>query len=167
MTAPTHHSRGNACVAQLRSVIIVVVTLIISAASPLAIAKGILMRHQYLPKWSPDGQKYACIEVGGLDEKNTLHCWLTLYQAKNHTPLVSIPLTGLGQITAQLFPKASLTSTEVKYLGLVTVPSGFSWSNDSEHYVFINGTLAETPLRSSLSGNGNYQQRQRYYLVYL
>jgi Tol biopolymer transport system component len=44
----------------------------------------------------------------------------------------------------------------------LTVAAGFSWGDDSEHYVFINGKLAEKALRSVLSSTGSYQEGKRY-----
>ena len=113
------------------------ITLFLQFAVPVITAQEVVKRNQYLPQWSPDGKKYACIEVLGIDQ------WLTIYDATNQSQLVSIELSGLGQIVAELFPPDSLTGDETQ-LGLLPVYAGFSWAPDSERYVFINGRLSPT-----------------------
>ena len=121
------------------------ISLFLLLAVPVIMAQEVVKRHQYLPRWSPDGKKYACIEMGGRAKNGALPQLLTIYDATNQNQLVSIELNGLGQIAAELFPPDALTGAEAQ-MGLLPAPAGFSWAPDSEHYVFINGRLSPASL---------------------
>lgn len=129
------------------------VSLLLHITAPFIMAQKIVERHQYLPQWSPDGKKYACVEVSGGEARGALRQWLKIYEANSQQERISLELNGLGQLAAELFPPDAVTRAEAQLVGLLPVFAFFSWAPDSEHYVFSNGKLSSTSL---------FQETKRY-----
>ena len=95
-------------------------------------SQAIINRHQDLPQWSPDGEKYACVETW-LNEAKILESQIRIYQVSKETETqVTAELFGLGNLAEETLPEGTVDNDPIV--------SFFSWAPDSKHYVFTSST---------------------------